>query len=119
MSSEHGKPMIKTGALPLTTVARSRAEAMESIDVPSLIKNANAQRFWVKPESGAFTTFDELEGSILAGSPADIVDSVRRYQEIGCDLLVFDLRLRFADWENQIAVLADEVLPKVREPLSV
>jgi hypothetical protein len=38
---------------------------------------------------------------------------VQRYQEIGCDLLVFDFRMRFPDWLEQIETLAREVLPRV------
>ena len=86
------------------------------MNVPGLIKNANAQKFWLKPESGEFTTIEELDGSILAGSPDDIVRGVQRYQEIGCDLLIFDFRMRFPDWLEQIEILAREVLPRVSEP---
>ena len=32
---------------------------------------------------------------------------------IGCDLLIFDFRMRFADYLEQIEILAREVLPKV------
>ena len=64
-------------------------------------------------EGGEFTRIEELDGSILAGAPDDIVAGVRRYQEIGCDLLIFDFRMRFPDWLDQIEILAREVLPRV------
>jgi len=83
------------------------------MNVPGLIKNANAQRFWVKPKSGEFTTIEELDGSILAGTPDDVVRGVQRYQELGCDLLIFDFRMRFPDWIEQIETLARDVLPRV------
>jgi len=38
---------------------------------------------------------------------------VQRYQELGCDLLIFDFRMRYPDWLEQIKTLAREVLPKV------
>jgi hypothetical protein len=41
------------------------------------------------------------------------VRGVQHYQEIGCDLLIFDLRMRFEDWLDQIRILASEVLPRV------
>ncbi len=41
---------------------------------------------------------------------------VQRYQEIGCDLLIFDFRMRFPDWLEQIEILARDVLPRVSEP---
>jgi hypothetical protein len=84
------------------------------MNVPGLIDNANHQKFWIKPEGGAFTTIDELDGSILAGTPDDIVRGVKRYQEIGCDLLIFDFRMRFPNWLEQIEILARDVFPRVQ-----
>ena len=113
MTAEQGKPMILTGAVPVTSIAATRDAALAELNVPGLIKNANNQRFWVKPESGEFTEIDELDGSILAGTPDDIVAGVQRYQEIGADLLIFDFRMRFPDWLEQIETVARDVLPKV------
>jgi len=113
LTEAEGKPMIMTGAVPITSIGDTTAEGLERVNVPGMLKNANNQRFWVRPESGEFTRAEELEGSILAGSPDDIVRDVRRYQEIGCDLLIFDLRMRFDDWIEQMTVLANEVVPRV------
>lgn len=113
MTAEGGKDTIWTGAVPVTSIAASREAALSQMNVPGLLKNANNQRFWVKPESGEFTHIDEIDGSILAGSPDDIVAGVQRYQEIGADLLIFDFRMRFPDWHEQIETLARDVLPKV------
>jgi alkanesulfonate monooxygenase SsuD/methylene tetrahydromethanopterin reductase-like flavin-dependent oxidoreductase (luciferase family) len=114
-SAEQEKPMIMAGAVPVTSIADSTSAAYERLNVPGLIKNANKQKFWLKPESGEFTKIEELDGSILAGSPDDIVRGVQRYQELGADLLIFDFRMRFPDWLDQINLLATEVLPRVRE----
>jgi alkanesulfonate monooxygenase SsuD/methylene tetrahydromethanopterin reductase-like flavin-dependent oxidoreductase (luciferase family) len=118
MTAKQGKPMIRTGAVPVTSIDATTKAAVDRMNVPGLIKNANAQKWWVKPESGEFTKIEELDGSILAGTPDDIVRGIQRYQEIGCDLLVFDFRMRFADWLAQIETLAREILPRVaaREP---
>jgi alkanesulfonate monooxygenase SsuD/methylene tetrahydromethanopterin reductase-like flavin-dependent oxidoreductase (luciferase family) len=113
LEAEQGREPVLVGAVPVTSIARSREEAIGHMNVPGLIKNANAQKFWIKPESGEFTTIDELDGSILTGTPDDIVAGVQRYQEIGCDLLIFDFRMRFKDWLQQIEILAREVVPKV------
>jgi len=40
---------------------------------------------------------------------------VQRYQELGCDLLIFDLRMRFPDYLEQIEIIAKEVLPRVTQ----
>jgi alkanesulfonate monooxygenase SsuD/methylene tetrahydromethanopterin reductase-like flavin-dependent oxidoreductase (luciferase family) len=114
MATEQGKPMIMTGAVPVTSIDDSFAAATKRVNVPGLIKNANAQKFWLKPKSGEFTTIEELDGSILMGSPDDIVNGVKRYQELGCDLLIFDFRMRFPDYLQQIEILAKEVLPRVQ-----
>ena len=115
MTAEAGKPMIMTGAVPVTSIDDSFEAATKRVNVPGLIKNANAQKFWLKPKSGEFTKIEELDGSILMGSPDDIVRGVQRYQELGCDLLVFDFRMRFPDYLQQIEILAKEVLPRVSQ----
>jgi alkanesulfonate monooxygenase SsuD/methylene tetrahydromethanopterin reductase-like flavin-dependent oxidoreductase (luciferase family) len=114
MTAEQGKPMIMTGAVPVTSIDDSYESATKRMNVPGLIKNANAQKFWIKPKSGEFTKIEELDGSILAGTPDDIVKGVQRYQELGCDLLVFDFRMRFPDYLKQIEILAKDVLPRVQ-----
>jgi hypothetical protein len=113
MAEEQGKPMIKVGAVPVTSIDDSFEAACNRMNVPGLIENANHAKWWVKPEGGAFTKMEELDGSILAGNPDDIVRGVKRYQEIGCDLLIFDFRMRFPDLLEQIRILAKDVLPRV------
>jgi alkanesulfonate monooxygenase SsuD/methylene tetrahydromethanopterin reductase-like flavin-dependent oxidoreductase (luciferase family) len=113
LAAEAGRSRVLVGAVPVTSIADTRDEAIGHMNVPGLIDNANHQKFWIKPESGSFTTFDELDGSVLAGTPDDIVRGVQRYQEIGCDLLIIDFRMRFPDWLQQIEVFAREVMPRV------
>lgn len=119
MTAEQGKPMIMTGAVPVTSIDSSFEAATARMNVPGLIKNANAQKFWIRPESGEFTRIEELDGSILAGSPQDIAAGVQRYRELGADLLIFDFRMRFPDWLEQIQRLAEEVFPLVEAPVAV
>ena len=113
MTAEQGKKMIWTGAVPVMSIDESFDKAVGKLNVEGLIDNANHQKFWLKPEGGKFTKIEELDGSLLAGSPDDIVRGIQRYQETGADLLIFDFRLRFADFLEQIEILAREVLPKV------
>lgn len=113
LTTAAGKPMIMTGAVPVTSIGPTRDAALGHMNVPGLIKNANAQKFWLRPPSGAFTTMEDIDGSVLVGTPDDIVAGVQRYREIGADLLIFDFRFRFPDWLEQIETLARDVLPKV------
>jgi alkanesulfonate monooxygenase SsuD/methylene tetrahydromethanopterin reductase-like flavin-dependent oxidoreductase (luciferase family) len=113
MVAEKGRAPVLVGAVPVTSIADTRDEAIGHMNVPGLIDNANHQKFWLKPEGGSFTTFEELDGSVLAGTSDDVVRGVQRYQEIGCDLLIVDFRMRFPDWLDQIERFAREVMPKV------
>jgi alkanesulfonate monooxygenase SsuD/methylene tetrahydromethanopterin reductase-like flavin-dependent oxidoreductase (luciferase family) len=113
MVAEQGRKPVLVGAVPVTSIADTREEAIGHMNVPGLIDNANHQKFWLKPEGGQFTTFEELDGSVLAGTPDDVVRGIQRYQEIGADLLIIDFRMRFPDWLEQIERFAKEVLPRV------
>jgi alkanesulfonate monooxygenase SsuD/methylene tetrahydromethanopterin reductase-like flavin-dependent oxidoreductase (luciferase family) len=104
---------VLVGAVPVTSIDETKERAIGRMNVPGLIDNANHQKFWLKPEGGQFTRIEEIDGSILTGNADDIVQGVQRYQEIGCDLLIFDFRMRFPDWLQQIEILARDVLPRV------
>jgi alkanesulfonate monooxygenase SsuD/methylene tetrahydromethanopterin reductase-like flavin-dependent oxidoreductase (luciferase family) len=107
------KPIV--GMIPLTSVAASREAALAAIDLPALLDAANRQRFWVRPPSGRFETAEDLAGSLLAGHPEEIATQLEPVTDLGLDLLVFDLRLRFPDWEEQLRLLGQEVLPLVQD----
>jgi alkanesulfonate monooxygenase SsuD/methylene tetrahydromethanopterin reductase-like flavin-dependent oxidoreductase (luciferase family) len=108
------KPMIGTAVMPFTTVAKNQDSALSGIDVKDLLDEAYSFSLWVRPPSGKFETLGDIEGVILAGSPATIVRQSRAYEQAGADHIVYDLRLRFADWFEQIDWLGKEVLPALR-----
>ncbi len=110
-----GRPRLLEGCIPITSIDVDRKSALRKVNVEGLLKNANEQKFWVKPPSGSFKTWEDLEGSFMVGSPDDIVRDVERYQEIGVDHIVFDLRFRFDEWEHCVDLLGKEVLPKLRK----
>lgn len=99
-----GQPMLLTGAVPLVSLADTRERALEQVNVDGLLKGAN--RWWVKPPGGAFETIDDLAGSVIAGDADDLREGVGRYRELGADVVVLDLRFRFADWVEQIEAIA-------------
>lgn len=99
-----GLPMLLTGAMPLISLATTHERALESVNVDGLIAGAN--RWWVKPPSGTFETVDDLTGAVIAGTADDLREGVERYRELGADMVVLDLRFRFADWVAQIEALA-------------
>ena len=108
------KPMLRTAVMPFTTVGENQQDALRGINVKSLIDEAYNFSMWVKPASGKFETLADIHGVILAGSPADIVRECRAYEQAGADHIVFDLRLRFSDWYEQIDLLGREVLTALR-----
>jgi probable F420-dependent oxidoreductase len=114
LSDEAGREMPKVGAIPLTSPGRTAEAALEGIDVESLLANANRQRFWKRPASGAFETVEDLRGSIIYGSPDDIAEQAAAFMEVGIDEIVFDLRLRFDDFADCLSILGEEVLPRLR-----
>jgi alkanesulfonate monooxygenase SsuD/methylene tetrahydromethanopterin reductase-like flavin-dependent oxidoreductase (luciferase family) len=103
--------MPTVGVMPLTSVAADKSTALKHVNVGGLINEANKNATWVKPVAGIFSTLDDIQGLILAGTPEDIVRETRAYQTAGADFVVFDLRFRYSDWYQQIDLLGKEVLP--------
>jgi alkanesulfonate monooxygenase SsuD/methylene tetrahydromethanopterin reductase-like flavin-dependent oxidoreductase (luciferase family) len=109
-----GRPMVTTGAIPITSIAKDRDTAVSKVNSKGLINEGNKKKTWVKPASGTFSTLEDIQGLLLAGTPADIVRDTRRYEEEGLNHIVYDLRFRYADWYEQIDYLGNEVLPALR-----
>lgn len=111
----HQRPMSKVGIIPTASIARTREEALARINVPGLLQWANNARFWVKPESGKFETVEDLAGVLVYGTPDDVVEQCLELKEAGLDHLAFDFRLSFPEWEEQMQMLGDEVLPRLND----
>lgn len=109
----HQRPMSTVGIIPTASVARTREEALARVNVPGLLQWANNAPFWVKPESGRFETVDDLAGVLIYGTPDDIVEQALELKEAGLDHLAFDFRLSFPEWEDQMQLLGEEVLPRL------
>jgi alkanesulfonate monooxygenase SsuD/methylene tetrahydromethanopterin reductase-like flavin-dependent oxidoreductase (luciferase family) len=92
-------------------IAKDKEAPLKYVNVKDLIQEANRNSTWVNPAAGIFSNLDDIQGFILAGTPADIVRETRAYQAAGADLVVFDLRFRYGDWYQQIDWLGKEVLP--------
>ena len=108
--------MVTTGAIPITSIDKNRDVALSKVNVKGLINEGNtpAKKTWVRPASGTFSTVADIEGLLMAGTPADVARDTKRYEEAGLNHIVFDLRFRYADWYQQIDLLGKEVLPAVR-----
>jgi len=106
-----GRQMISTAVMPFTSVAENMDSALCGIDTGSLIDEVHNSSTWVKPPSGGFSSMEDIRGVLLAGTPDDISRETRAYEAAGAEHIVYDLRLRYTDWYEQIDVLGKEVLP--------
>ena len=111
LSPKAAHPMTTVGVMPLTSIARDKETALRHVNVKGLVDDANKNSNWPKPESGTFSTLDDIQGLILVGTPQDIIREAQAYQVAGASLVVFDLRFRYSDWYQQIELLGKEVLP--------
>jgi alkanesulfonate monooxygenase SsuD/methylene tetrahydromethanopterin reductase-like flavin-dependent oxidoreductase (luciferase family) len=107
--------MPTVAVIPPTSVEETRADALRDVNVDGLLAWANNARFWVKPPSGRFETWEDLEGTLIAGSPEDVVEECRKFEAAGCEHLVFDFRFKFDRFFEQIEMLGKEVLPRLRK----
>lgn len=112
---ENGRELPTVGVVPPTTIAQSEEEAWAGTSVEGLLKWANDRgKWWVKPESGRFETVEDIEGSLIAGTPDQVIEQTKRFEEVGVEHLVFDTRLSFDRWFDNIELLGKEVIPNLR-----
>lgn len=110
-----GKPRLIEGCIPITSIDVDLETALRKVDVKGLLDNANKQKFWVKPGSGSFANWQDLEGSFIVGGPDEVVKEVEKYLEVGIDHLIFDLRFRYDEWIYCLEMLGQKVLPRLRK----
>lgn len=115
MSAQAGRTTPTVGVISPTSIARTREEALDDLNIDGLLRWANEYgKWWVKPESGVFETTDDIAGSLIAGTPDDVVEEVVKFDAVGVEHLVFDLRLRYNHWLDSIELLGTQVLPQLR-----
>ena len=115
LTDESGRPMPTIGVIPPTSIASSHDAAFDGLNIDGLIAWANKRgKWWVKPKSGEFKTAEDIEGSLIGGSPEEVVTQVRRFEDVGVEHLVFDLRLTSERWFASIELLGREVLPALK-----
>lgn len=116
-AAANGRPMPTMSVIPPTSIEEDRERAYSYVDLDGLLEWANngpGGQFWVKPESGKFETWEDLKGSLIAGTPEDAVAECLDFARAGCEHLVFDFRFKFDRWFEQIDLLGQEVLPRLR-----
>jgi alkanesulfonate monooxygenase SsuD/methylene tetrahydromethanopterin reductase-like flavin-dependent oxidoreductase (luciferase family) len=114
LSEAAGRTPPTAAVIPPTSVEATREEALRDVNVEGLLAWANKAKYWVKPPSGRFETWEDLEGTLIAGSPEDVVEECLKFEAAGCEHLVFDFRFKFDRFFEQIELLGKEVLPRLR-----
>jgi probable F420-dependent oxidoreductase len=108
------KGKIAISYFPLANIDRDSARARQRIGMDRLVKNL-AHMIEEKGWKGITATEENLAGSIIVGSPQEVVDQLGAFQERNYDEVVFDMRNTYDEWETNIELLATHVLPHFRE----
>jgi alkanesulfonate monooxygenase SsuD/methylene tetrahydromethanopterin reductase-like flavin-dependent oxidoreductase (luciferase family) len=119
MSEEAGRIRPTIAVIPPTSVEEERDRALSYVNVDGLLAWANKAKYWVKPPSGRFERLEDLEGTLIAGTPEDVAEECRKFERAGNEHLVFDLRFKFNHWFEQIELLGTEVIPRLRQSTTV
>jgi len=115
MTADNGRPMPTVAVIPPTSIAATHDLALSGVNLEGLLAWANLRgKWWAKPPSGEFATAEDIEGSLIAGTPDEVVEQVGRFAEVGVEHLVFDLRMNFDRWFASVELLGREVLPALR-----
>jgi alkanesulfonate monooxygenase SsuD/methylene tetrahydromethanopterin reductase-like flavin-dependent oxidoreductase (luciferase family) len=113
-AAEHGRPRPTVGIIPSASIADTREKALSRVTVDGLLAWANNSRYWVRPASGRFERVEDLAGVLIYGTPDDVVEQCQALADAGVRHLVFDFRLSFGQWEEQMQMLGERVLPALR-----
>jgi probable F420-dependent oxidoreductase len=114
LTAEYGRAERPTiAAIPIVSPGRTREEALSHVNWREMMQQAINSK-WDTPDSGGWTSPEDLDGALIAGTADDIIEATARYHEAGLEHLVYDLRFRFDNWIECLSFLGEEVLPKVR-----
>ena len=112
LTAANGRAMPTVAVIPPTSIGASHDIAFDGLNIDGLLAWANKRgKWWVKPPSGEFATVEDIEGSLIAGNPDEVIEQVKRFQDAGVEHLVFDLRLTYERWFSSIELLGRHVLP--------
>ena len=115
LTARNGRRMPTVAVIPPTSIAATSELARAGVNLDGLLAWANKRgKWWAKPPSGRFETAEDIEGSLIAGTPEEVVEQVGRFAEVGVEHLVFDLRMNFDRWFASVELLGREVLPALR-----
>lgn len=102
----------RIGTIPYVSPGRTVEEGMKYLNLEQLIDATN--RMNQSKTAARIAGPEDLGGVAAVGPPDVIIEEIRKDQEAGADLVVFDLRPRFQDYEDMLTLIGEEVLPRLR-----
>ena len=112
LAKEAGRERPMVGAIPYMSSARTVEEGAKQLNLKQLC--ASMVKQFILPPSGTFETVEDIDGAAIAGPPDVIVEQINKFHAAGVEHFVFDLRTRFAEFEELIELIGSEVLPVLR-----
>ena len=112
LAKEAGRERPMVGAIPYMSPARTVEEGARQLNLKQLC--ASMVKQFILPPSGTFETVEDIDGAAIAGPPDVIVEQIIKFHAAGVEHFVFDLRTRFAEFEELIELIGSEVLPVLR-----
>jgi alkanesulfonate monooxygenase SsuD/methylene tetrahydromethanopterin reductase-like flavin-dependent oxidoreductase (luciferase family) len=103
-------------SVPRIRIGPDREKVRTAVNVAGLVEDG--QHHWIRPPSGDWTGFEDVEGAVMAGDPADIVAGVLEFWRRGFDHFVFDIRSQFATFEATLGLISEQVVPVLRSAMA-
>jgi alkanesulfonate monooxygenase SsuD/methylene tetrahydromethanopterin reductase-like flavin-dependent oxidoreductase (luciferase family) len=112
IAADRGRPVPRVVAIPYVVPGDSMRDAEQYLNLPALLEDS--RRHFEPAPGESFETLADLDGAVLAGSPEDIAAGANRLHDLGVQHIVFDLRPVFDRLDQCVAVIGNEVLPKLQ-----
>jgi probable F420-dependent oxidoreductase len=113
LAHEAGRQRPTVAVVVQVSPAATVEEGAAAMNLAQLGAELDSSKF-LRPPSGRFAAWEDFDGVVLPG-PADVIaGELGKYQELGAEHFVLDLRNRVADWDDCLAMLGEEVLPLMR-----
>lgn len=94
---------------PLVSVAATREQAEKAIEGALPTLKQELAELWKMP----FDTAEDLRGSVLLGTPDDVLAGIAEFAARGAERVILDCRLLMDRFEDVIELIGSEVLPKL------
>jgi alkanesulfonate monooxygenase SsuD/methylene tetrahydromethanopterin reductase-like flavin-dependent oxidoreductase (luciferase family) len=97
--------------MPLLSLTGNGAESLVEDPRISLLREARSNAAW----EGTYDSPGDIDGMLVTGTPEECLAELLGFVDRGVEHLVVDLRLRHGDFLRQLALLAEHVLPSLKD----